>query len=59
MKSNFWPTLFGRFLLQQNSCVANTSSWFNANYSLTTNSAIKSATVPITSTNQFFRLIEN
>jgi len=54
-----WPSSFGGFVLQQNTDVANTNSWSNANCPLTTNGVIKSATVPITPTNQFFRLIGN
>jgi hypothetical protein len=54
-----WPLFYEGFALQQNADVANTNSWSNANYPLTTNGTIKSATVPITSTNQFFRLIGN
>src|SRR5436190_1681278 len=54
-----WPASFGRFALQQNPHAANTDGWSNANYPLTTNGATKSATVPLTPTNQFFRLIGN
>ena len=54
-----WPVSFGRFALQQNPDAANPSSWSPANYPLTTNGATKSATVPLTPTNQFFRLIGN
>ena len=54
-----WPASFGRFVLQRNANVVKTNSWSNANYPLTTNGAIKSATVPITSGNQSFRLIGN
>jgi hypothetical protein len=54
-----WPTFYEKtFALQQNPD-ANTNSWSNANYPLATNGATKSATVPITPTNQFFRLIGN
>ena len=35
------------------------NTWSNANYPLTTNGPIKSATAPMTPTNQFFRLIGN
>ena len=54
-----WPASFGRFMLQQNGNVANPTSWSNATYPLTTNGATKNATVPITLTNRFFRLIGN
>ena len=54
-----WPVSFGRFALHQNPDAANPSSWSPANYPLTTNGATKSATIPLTSTNQFFRLIGN
>jgi hypothetical protein len=54
-----WPTFYETFALQQNPDAANSNSWSDANYPLTTNGAIKSATVPLTPTNQFFRLIGN
>jgi hypothetical protein len=54
-----WPVSFERFALQQNPGAANPSSWSPANYPLTTNGATKSAMVPLTPTNQFFRLIGN
>ena len=54
-----WPLFYGGFVLQQNPDVAGTNSWSNSNHPLTTNGAIKSATVPLTPGNQFFRLIEN
>jgi hypothetical protein len=52
-----WPTFYETFVLQQNPDPANSTTWSNANYPLTTNNATKRATVPITSTNHFFRLI--
>ena len=54
-----WPVSFRRFGLQQSPDAANASSWSPANYPLTTNGMTQSATVPISSTNQFFRLIGN
>jgi len=54
-----WPTFYDTFALQQNPDVANSNSWSNANYPLVTNGPTKSATVPLTPTNQFFRLIGN
>jgi hypothetical protein len=54
-----WPTFYESFVLQQNPSAANPSSWSPANYPLTTNGAIKSSTIPITPSNQFFRLIGN
>jgi hypothetical protein len=54
-----WPTFYEKFALQQNPNAANTNSWSNANYLFTTNGTIKSATFPLTPTNQFFRLIGN
>jgi hypothetical protein len=54
-----WPALFSRFALQENPDVTNSNTWSNANHPLTTNGATKSATVPIASGNQFFRLTEN
>jgi len=54
-----WPLFYGGFVLQQNPDVANSNSWSNANCPLTTNGAIKSAIIPLTLGNQFFRLIEN
>jgi hypothetical protein len=59
----FWPTFgqipLGEFALQQNPNTANANEWSYSNYQLSTNEAIKSVTVPITSGNQFFRLIGN
>jgi len=54
-----WPALFDGFLLQQNSNVPNANGWSNADYPFSTNGVAKSATIPITPTNQFFRLIGN
>jgi hypothetical protein len=54
-----WPLSFGGFVLQQNASIANSSTWSNANYLTTTNGAIKSATVPLTPIDQFFRLMGN
>ena len=54
-----WPVSFGRFSLQQNPDAANMNGWSSFNYPLVTNGATKSATVTVTSTNQFFRLIGN
>jgi len=54
-----WPLFYEGFALQQNPDVANPNTWSYSNYPLSTNGAIKSATVPITSTNQFFLLIGN
>jgi hypothetical protein len=54
-----WPTFYDTFALQQDPDAANPNNWSDANYPLTTNGAIKSATVPLTPTNQFFRLIGN
>jgi len=54
-----WPTFYTNFGLQQNPNAANSNTWSDANYPLTTNGAIKSATAPMTPTNQFFRLIGN
>ena len=54
-----WPAFYESFALQQSSDVANSNTWMSANYPLTTNGAIKRAIVPVTSTNQFFRLIGN
>jgi hypothetical protein len=54
-----WPTFYETFALQQNPDAANSNGWSSANYPLTTNGALKSATVPLTPTNQFFRLIGN
>ena len=54
-----WPASFGRWILQQSPDVTNTSSWSSPNYPLTTNGTTKSATVHLTPTNQFFRLIDN
>jgi hypothetical protein len=54
-----WPTFYDTFTLQQNPDVANTNTWSDANYPLTTNGAIKCATIPFTSSNLFFRLIGN
>jgi hypothetical protein len=54
-----WPTFYDTFVLQQNSNVTNRDGWSNANYPFTTSATIKRATVPQTSSNQFFRLIEN
>src|SRR6185295_4283011 len=52
-----WPTFYETYALQQNPDVANSNSWSDANYPLTTNGAMKSATVPLVPTNQFFRLM--
>jgi len=54
-----WPASFGRFALQQSPDVANTNSWSRADYTLNINGETKSASVPVTSGNQFFRLIGN
>jgi hypothetical protein len=54
-----WPTFYETFALQQNANAANANTWSNANYPLTTNGPTKTATVPITPTNHFFRLIGN
>jgi len=54
-----WPVSFGRFALQQNPDASNPNGWSSANYPLLTNGATASATVPVTPTNQFFRLIGN
>jgi hypothetical protein len=54
-----WPSSFGEFVLQQNPSVTNAKGWSDSIYALTTNGAIRSATVPVTTTNQFFRLISN
>ena len=54
-----WPTFYESFTPQQNPDTANSNGWSNDNYPFTTNGAIKSATVPLTSTNQYFRLIGN
>jgi hypothetical protein len=54
-----WPTFYESFVLQQNPDVTNPNTWSPANYPLTTNGATKSATAPLTPTNQFFRLIGN
>jgi hypothetical protein len=54
-----WPSFYGGFVLEQNPDAANSNNWSTANYPLTTNGAIKSATVPLTTTNQFFRLVED
>ena len=54
-----WPTFYAGFVLQQNPDAASPGSWSPANYPLTTNGAMKSATVPLTPTNRFFRLIGN
>ena len=53
-----WPSFYEQFILQQAPDLTN-GSWSNANYPVTTNGPKKSATVPATPTNQFFRLIEN
>ena len=52
-----WPTFYETVLLQQNPNAVNSNTWTNAEYPLSTNGATKSATVPITATNHFFRLI--
>ena len=54
-----WPTFYDTFALQQNPNAANTNTWSDANFPLTTNGATKTATVLITPTNHFFRLIGN
>ena len=54
-----WPTFYETFVLQQNPDIADTDTWSNANYPLTTNGPTKSAIAPITPTNHFFRLIGN
>jgi hypothetical protein len=54
-----WPTFYEGFVLQQNASAANTNGWSAGNSPLTTNGAMKSATVPLTATNQFFRLMRN
>ena len=51
-----WPTSFGEFVLQRNSDVTNAREWSDSVYSVTTNGAIRSVTVSISSGNQFFRL---
>ena len=53
-----WPASYGRFILQQTPDLTKSSNWSNASYPITTNSTTKSATVPLTPTKQFFRLIE-
>jgi hypothetical protein len=60
----FWTTFsgpisLGEFALQQNANTANAKEWSDSPYQVNTNDAIKSVTVPITSGNQFFRLIGN
>jgi len=54
-----WPTFYESFVLQQNPDAANTNGWSDATCPLTTNGATKSATVPLTPPNQFFRLMGN
>src|SRR5207248_5482736 len=54
-----WPLSYGAFGLQQNGDVANSNGWSNAEYLISTNGAMKNATVPGTPGNQFFRLIGN
>jgi hypothetical protein len=54
-----WPTFYENFALQQNQDTVSSNAWFNANFPLATNSAIKSATIPLAHPKQFFRLIEN
>jgi len=54
-----WPASFDSFVLQEKPSLANITGWSNATYRLSTNGATKSATVPITSNNPFFRLIGN
>jgi hypothetical protein len=54
-----WPTFYESFLLQQNPEMSHTNSWTDANYPVATNGATKGATVPMTPTNQLFRLIGN
>jgi hypothetical protein len=54
-----WPASLGGFILQQNRDVLNSNGWAIANYPVTTNGVSKSASIPITPTNKFFRLIGN
>jgi len=54
-----WPASFGRFALQQNADAANFNSWFGANYPLASNGPTTSTTVPLSPSNQLFRLIGN
>ena len=54
-----WQASFETFALQQNPNAANSNTWSNANYPLTTNGPTKSATVHLAPTNQFFRLTGN
>jgi hypothetical protein len=54
-----WPAFYGGFELQETPDVVNTSNWSNANHPLSTNGATISTTVPLSATNQFFRLIGN
>ncbi|HTD87250.1 MAG TPA: hypothetical protein VK850_11795 [Candidatus Binatia bacterium] len=54
-----WPTFYETFALHQNPNRANSNTWSNANYPLTTNGPTETATAPIAPTNHFFRLIGN
>ncbi|MBI5773103.1 MAG: hypothetical protein HZA89_05080 [Verrucomicrobia bacterium] len=55
-----WPRFYGGLeLLQHSSDAMNTNGWANADFPIITNGAMKSAIVPLTATNRFFRLLGN
>src|SRR5208283_605181 len=54
-----WPSLFTRFVLQQNSDIGNAGGWSTASYSISDDGTNKSLTVSPPTGNQFFRLMAN